>query len=58
MSSPGVIWVRGALVMTLSIYVVLSIARAPWNNLKSEETLSTTCGTGCAPVINYPEDCY
>jgi len=31
---------------------------APWNNLKSEEPLSTTCETGCAPVINYPEDGY
>jgi hypothetical protein len=50
--------VRDALVITLSIYVVFSIAMAPWNNLKTEETLSTTCETGCAPVINYPEDGY
>jgi hypothetical protein len=50
--------VRDALVITLSIYVVFSIAMAPWNNLKIEETLSTTCETGCAPVINYPEDGY
>ncbi len=58
MSSRSVIWVRDALVITLSIYVVFSIAMAPWNNLKTEETLSTTCETGCAPVINYPEDGY
>ena len=58
MSSRSVIWVRDALVITLSIYVGFSIAMAPWNNLKSEETLSTTCETGCAPVINYPEDGY
>ena len=58
MSSRSVIWVRDALVITLSIYVVFSIAMAPWNNLKPEETLSTTCETGCAPVINYPEDGY
>ena len=58
MSSRSVIWVRDALVITLSIYVVFSIAMAPWNNLKPEETLSTTCETGCAPVINYPDDGY
>ena len=58
MSSRTFIWVRDALVITLSIYVVFSIAMAPWNNLKSEEPLSTTCETGCAPVINYPEDGY
>ncbi len=58
MSSRSVIWVRDALVITLSIYVVFSIAMAPWNNLKSEEILSTTCEMGCAPVINYPEDGY
>jgi len=58
MSSRSVIWVRDALVITLSIYVVFSIAMAPWSNLKSEETLSTTCETGCAPVINYPDDGY
>ena len=58
MSNQSVIWVRDALVITLSIYVVFSIAMAPWNNLKSEEPLSTTCETGCAPVINYPEDGY
>ena len=58
MSSRTIIWVRDALVITLSIYVVFSIAMAPWNNLKSEEPLSTTCETGCAPVINYPEDGY
>ena len=58
MSSRSVIWVRDALVITLSIYVVFSIAMAPWNNLKSEETLPTTCETGCAPVINYPDDGY
>ena len=58
MSSRSVIWVRDALVVTLSIYVVFSIAMAPWSNLKSEETLSTTCETGCAPVINYPDDGY
>ena len=58
MSSRSVIWVRDALVITLSIYVIFSIAMAPWNNLKSEETLSTPCETGCAPVINYPEDGY
>ena len=58
MSSRTIIWVRDALVITLSIYVVFSIAMAPWNNLKSEGPLSTTCETGCAPVINYPEDGY
>jgi len=58
MSSRTIIWVRDALVITLSIYVVFSIAMAPWNNLKSDEPLSTTCETGCAPVINYPEDGY
>ena len=58
MSSRGVIWVRDALVITLSIYVVFSIALAPWNNLDFEETLPVTCETGCAPVINYPDDGY
>ena len=58
MSSRTIIWVRDALVLTLSIYVVFSIDMAPWNNLKSDEHLSTTCETGCAPVINYPEDGY
>ena len=58
MSSRTIIWVRDALVITLSIYVVFSIAMAPWSNLKSEEPLSMTCETGCAPVINYPEDGY
>ena len=58
MSSRTIIWVRDALVITLSLYIVFSIAMAPWNNLKSEEPLSMTCETGCAPVINYPEDGY
>ena len=58
MSSRGVIWVRDALVITLSIYVVFSIALAPWNNLDFEETLPVTCETGCAPVINYPAEGY
>ncbi len=58
MYSRSVVWVRDALVITLSIYVVFSIAMAPWNNLNSKETLSTTCETGCAPVINYPDDGY
>ncbi len=58
MSNRTVIWVRDALVITLSIYVVFSITMAPWSNLKSEEPLADTCDTGCAPAMIYPEDGY
>ena len=42
MSSRTIIWVRDALVITLSIYVVFSITMAPWNNLKSYRIYSNT----------------
>ena len=46
MSNRNVVWVRDALVITLSIYVVFSIVMVPWDNLRSEEALPTTCETG------------
>ena len=58
MSNRNVVWVRDALVIILSIYVVFSIVMAPWDNLRSEEALPTTCETGCPPVIKYPDDGY
>ena len=57
-SNRTVIWTRDALVIILSIYVVFSIAIAPWANLKPEQALPTSCESGCPPVINYPEDGY
>jgi len=58
MSNRSVIWVRDALVITLSIYVVFSIMVAPWSNLKLEESTADTCATGCAPAIVYPDEGY
>ena len=51
MSNQSVIWVRDALVITLSIYVVFSIAMAPWNNLKFDESLSA--GPYCYDMDNH-----
>ena len=58
MSDRLVIWVRDALVITLSIYVVISMILAPWANLKLEEPSPDTCATGCAPGIVFPEEGY
>ena len=58
MSNQNVIWLRDALVITLSIYVVFSITAAPWSNLRPIEPIPETCATGCAPTSNYPEDGY
>jgi len=30
----------------------------PWSNLKPAESSAVTCQTGCAPIIDYPEDGY
>ena len=58
MSNRKVIWVRDALVIIFSIYVVFTVASAPWANLKMEPPLPETCETGCAPVVDFPENGY
>ena len=58
MSDRSVIWVRDALVITFSLYVVVAVAMAPWGNLKLSEPLPDNCPTGCAPVVNFPENNY
>ena len=58
MSNRTVIWIRDALVITLSIYVVFSVAMVPWSDLKLEESSAETCASGCAPAIVYPEEGY
>jgi len=58
MSDRTVIWFRDAFVLTLVIYVVYSVASAPWSNLKTEDSLSDSCETGCPPRLIFPEDGY
>ena len=58
MSNRKVIWVRDALVIFFSFYVVFTVASAPWSNLKVDPPLPETCETGCAPVVNFPENNY
>ena len=58
MSDRSVIWFRDALVIILAIYVVSSVAFAPWANLKYTDSLSNSCETGCAPLIVFPDDGY
>jgi len=58
MSNRKVIWVRDALVIIFSIYVVFTVASAPWANLKMDPPLPETCETGCAPVVDFPENGY
>ena len=58
MSDRNVIWVRDALVILFSCYVVFAVTMAPWNNLKMEEPLPDDCGNGCAPLVKFPENNY
>jgi len=58
MSSRSIIWVRDALVITFSFYVVVSLALAPWNNLAIESENSNSCNYGCAPSPIFPENGY
>ena len=58
MSNRNVIWVRDALVILFSLYVVFSISAAPWANLKLSEPLPDDCSTGCAPAVSFPENNY
>jgi len=58
MSDRNVIWVRDALVILFSCYVVFAVTTAPWNNLKMEEPLPDDCGNGCAPLVKFPENNY
>ena len=51
MSDRNVIWVRDALVILFSCYVVFAVTMAPWSNLKMEEPLPDDCGNGCAPLV-------
>ena len=44
MSDRSVIWVRDALVITFSIYVVVAVAMAPWGNLKLSEPVQQRRG--------------
>ena len=58
MSDRSVIWVRDALVILFSLYVVFALALAPWSNLKISEPIPDDCGNGCAPIVNFPENNY
>ena len=58
MSNRKVIWVRDALVIFFSFYVVFTVASAPWSNLKVDHHLQETCETGCSPVVSFPENNY
>jgi len=58
MSDRNVIWVRDALVILFSCYVVFALAIAPWSNLKMDEPLPDECGNGCAPLVKFPENNY
>tara|TARA_B100000586_G_scaffold268029_1_gene243752 strand:+ start:1301 stop:2089 length:789 start_codon:yes stop_codon:yes gene_type:complete len=58
MSNRTVIWVRDALVIIFSFYVVFAVASVPWANLKVSHPLPETCETGCAPVVSFPENGY
>ena len=58
MSSRTVIWFRDLCVMSLSIYVVFSVASAPWSNLTPDEAAPITCASGCSPLIKFPDAGY
>ena len=58
MSSRSTIWIRDALVLTFSLYVVVSLTLAPWNNLAIESETSNSCDNGCAPSLVFPENGY
>lgn len=58
MSDRSVIWIRDALVIILVIYVVSSVALAPWSNLKTIDSVSDSCENGCPPVLTFPENGY
>lgn len=58
MSNRNVIWVRDALVILFSFYVVFSLSAAPWANLKLTEPHPDDCNTGCAPSVSFPENNY
>jgi len=58
MSNRTVIWVRDALVIFFSFYVVFAVASVPWANLKVSPPLPETCETGCPPVVSFPENGY
>ena len=53
MSDRSVIWVRDALVILFSLYVVFALTLAPWSNLKISEPIPDDCGNGCAPIVNF-----
>lgn len=58
MSDRTVIWVRDALVILFSCYVVIALSLAPWSNLKIQEPIPTECDDGCPPLLNFPENNY
>ena len=58
MSSRSTIWIRDALVITFSFYVVFSLSLAPWNDLLIESDVSDSCNDGCAPSLVFPDDGY
>ena len=58
MSDRTVIWFRDVFVIVLVIYVVSSVAMAPWANLKPDMSYSDSCQTGCPPVMIFPENGY
>jgi hypothetical protein len=58
MSNRSVIWIRDALVILFSLYVVFAISAAPWSNLKLSEPIPDDCSTGCAPTVSFPENNY
>tara|TARA_B100000676_G_scaffold1061_1_gene970 strand:+ start:4294 stop:5109 length:816 start_codon:yes stop_codon:yes gene_type:complete len=58
MSDRTVIWFRDAFVIVLVIYVVSSVAMAPWGNLKPNISYSDSCEPGCPPVMVFPENGY
>jgi len=58
MSNRNVIWIRDALVILFSLYVVFSLSMVPWANLKLSEPLADDCSTGCAPAVTFPDNNY
>ena len=54
MSDRNVIWIRDALVILFSCYVVFALAIAPRGNLKMDEPLTDQCGNGSAPLAKFP----
>ena len=58
MSNRNVIWIRDALVILFSLYVVFAISAAPWSTLKLSDPLPDDCSTGCAPKVSFPENNY